>query len=161
MRVLCTIGPIATPFPGSHDNRRCRAGELTMRPRHLLSVANTVPSLETDLSPAQPASPLDSRLGLFPGSLFRLTTGRCTDCAAIPQALWYFAEETIAAPRPGLPVAGFARAIPPLEDLRRWASAHPADAVIDDPPLIWIGSPEILRHARLSSDGLTIEAGGQ
>jgi hypothetical protein len=63
-------------------------------------------------SPASGASsPLDSPIGLFPGRDFRLTTGRCGDCAAIPQALWYFADETIAAPRVGLPVAGFTRRV--------------------------------------------------
>jgi hypothetical protein len=105
-------------------------------------------------------SPLGSRIGLFSGSDFRLTTGRCTDCAAIPQALWYFADEIIAAPRSGLPVAGFTRGVPVLEDLRRWAAAHAPDARIDDPPLIWIGSPTVIRGARLSSDGRYLDAAG-
>jgi hypothetical protein len=119
-------------------------------------VANTVPRSETNI----PASPLESRIGLFSGSDFRLTTGRCTDCAAIPQALWYFADEIIAAPRSGLPVAGFTRGVPVLEDLRQWAAAHAPDARIDDPPLIWIGSPTVIRGARLSADGRYLDAGG-
>ena len=45
--------------------------------------------------------------GLFPAGDFRLTTGECSDCATIPQALWYFRHESIAVPRPGLPLAGF------------------------------------------------------
>ena len=116
-----------------------------------------MPSPDTNI----PASPLQSHLGLFPGRDFRLTTGRCADCAAIPQALWYFADETIAVPRPGLPVAGFARGVPVLQDLRPWAAAHRPEAPIDRPPLIWIGSPAVLRGARLSTDGRYLDAGGR
>jgi hypothetical protein len=105
-------------------------------------------------------SPLESRIGLFSGSDFRLTTGRCTDCAAIPQALWYFADEIIAAPRAGVAVAGFTRGVTVPEDLRQWAAVHAPEAPIDDPPLIWIGSPAVLRGARLSADGRYLDAGG-
>jgi hypothetical protein len=104
-------------------------------------------------------SPLASRLGLFAGQDFRLTTGRCSDCAAIPQALWYFADETIAVPKAGVPVAGFTRGVSAWQDLQRWAAAHGAAAPPDAPPLIWIGAPEILRHATLAADGATLTAG--
>ena len=109
-------------------------------------------------------SPLDYPLGLFAGQDFRLATGRCSDCAAIPQALWYFAGETIAALHPGLPVAGFARGVSVWQDLQRWAAAHspatphPAPS-LDAPPLVWIGAPEIVRHATLAGDGATLTAG--
>jgi hypothetical protein len=107
------------------------------------------------------ASPLETRIGLFEGKDFRLTTGRCLDCAAIPQALWYFADETIAAPRPGLPVAGFTRGIRVWQDLGQWALTHPPGTPIDAPPFVWIGSPEIVRGARLSADGATLTAGAK
>ena len=106
------------------------------------------------------SSPLDSPIGLFPGRDFRLTTGRCDDCAAIPQALWYFADETIAAPRVGLPVAGFTRGVTAWQDLERWAATQNAAMPIEAPPLIWIAAPEIVRHARLSADGAFLAAGG-
>jgi hypothetical protein len=112
-----------------------------------------------DSAPPSTSSPLETRLGLFSGADFRLATGRCRDCAAIPQALWYFADETIAAPRPGLPVAGFTRGVSAWEDLRRWAASHAFSERLDDPPLVWIGSPEIVHGARLSSDGKTLVAG--
>jgi hypothetical protein len=112
-----------------------------------------------DSAPASTASPLETRLGLFSGGDFRLATGRCRDCAAIPQALWYFTDETIAAPRPGLPVAGFTRGVSAWEDLRRWAATHALGERLDDPPLVWIGSPEIVRGARLAEDGKTLVAG--
>ncbi|HSS71195.1 MAG TPA: hypothetical protein VLQ46_11175 [Casimicrobiaceae bacterium] len=98
-------------------------------------------------------SPFASSIGLFSGRDFRLTTGRCGDCAAIPQALWYFLDEPIAAPRQGVPVAGFTPGVSVREDLERWAATNPPDGAIDEPPLVWIGSPEILRGAHLSADG--------
>src|SRR5215472_4277219 len=106
-------------------------------------------------------SPLDVSLGLFSGRDFRLTTGRCADCAAIPQALWYFTGETIAAPRQGLPVAGFAPGVTPLQDLRQWTAARAPGMPIEDPPFVWIGSPAVLRGGRLSADGNHIDAGGK
>jgi hypothetical protein len=106
-------------------------------------------------------SPFASWIGLFAGDEFRLATGRCADCAAIPQALWYFEDETIAAPRPGVPVAGFTPGLTTRQDLERWAATHPPDGAIDEPPLIWIGSPEILRSARLSPDGRFLDVAGR
>lgn len=104
-------------------------------------------------------SPLESRIGLFSGRDFRLTTGHCSDCAAIPQALWYFGSETIAAPRPGVAVAGFERRVSAWQDLRRWSKSHGATSPIEAPPLVWIAAPEILRHATLSADAATLTAG--
>jgi hypothetical protein len=105
-------------------------------------------------------SRLAARIGLFNGRDFRLTTGRCTDCAAIPQALWYFRDEIIAAPLPGAPVASFERGVPAAVDVARWAATQPIDVPLDLPPLLWIGSPELLRGARLSVDGRIVEAAG-
>jgi len=104
-------------------------------------------------------SPLESWLGLFSGQDFRLTTGRCSDCAAIPQALWYFAGETIAAPRVGLPVAGFARGVSAWQDLQHWAATQSPATPRETPPLVWIGAPEIVRHATLATDGAMLVAG--
>ena len=52
-------------------------------------------------NPAMPA------YGLFPADQFVVTSGACPDCTALPQALWYFRDETIAVPKPGAPLAGF------------------------------------------------------
>ncbi|HEX7272048.1 MAG TPA: hypothetical protein VF420_07860 [Casimicrobiaceae bacterium] len=106
-------------------------------------------------------SPLDSPFGLFGGRDFRITTGRCTDCDAIPQALWYFEDETIAAPRPGLPLAGFTPGVRLSEDIERWAGSGAAAGPLAMPSFVWVGSPEMLRSARLSSDGSFLEAGGR
>lgn len=96
--------------------------------------------------------------GLFDATDFRQVTGTCTDCPTIRQALWYFRDETIAVPRPGLPVASFATHTHPYDDLRDWAAHRPADAPPDLPPLVWIGAPDIIRHARLAPDGTELAA---
>ncbi len=111
-----------------------------------------------ELTLAQTGSPLDSPLGLFRSADLRLTTGHCSDCATIPQALWYFVDETIAVPRPGLAAAGFTRGVTTWDDLRQWARTHALDGRLDAPPLVWIGSPEVVRGARLSADGKTLSA---
>lgn len=110
---------------------------------------------------AQTGSPLDSRIGLFRGGDLRLTTGHCSDCATIPQALWYFTDETIAVPRPGLAAAAFRRGVTAWDDLRQWARTHALDGKLDAPPLVWIGSREIMRGGRLSADGKSLSADGR
>src|SRR5437868_3668830 len=102
--------------------------------RFSMKIASTVP----ETARASAVSALDSQLGLFRMQDLRLATGRCDDCATVRQALWYFVDETILAPRPGVAVAGFARAISPWDDLRQWAASHPLDAKLDAPPLVWI-----------------------
>jgi hypothetical protein len=111
-----------------------------------------------EIAGASAISALDSQLGLFRMRELRLASGRCDDCAAIRQALWYFANETILTPRSGIAVAGFARAMSPWDDLRQWAASHPLDAALEAPPLVWIAAPEILRAAELSADGKTLIA---
>lgn len=72
------------------------------------------------------------RLGLFAGSDFRLTTGRCPDCLTAKAALWYFQNETIAVQKNGSP---------------------------SDSSPVWVGSPFILEHGRLSADGISLRGG--
>jgi hypothetical protein len=99
-------------------------------------------------------------IGLYPIGNFYQTTGRCSDCSAIRQALWYFEDEPILVPKRGVPIAGFAPGVRAKDDIASWAADHGADAAMDYPPLIWIGAPEVLRNARLESDGTFIAAGG-
>ncbi len=109
-------------------------------------------------TPGAFASILDSAtaagaFGLYPAPDFRITTGGCTDCPTLRQALWYFRAETIAVPKTGMPVAGWTPGVHVYDDIRQWASTRPANAPIDYPPLVWIAAPEVARHARLSADG--------
>ena len=91
-------------------------------------------------------------LGLYPASAFRITTGECRDCATIRQALWYFRAESIAVPKPGLPVASFTTGVHAFDDVQQWAATRRADAPLDYPPLVWVAAPAIVRHATLADD---------
>ena len=98
--------------------------------------------------------------GLFPADQFVTTSGSCANCGALPQALWYFSNETIAVPRPGAPVAGFERALQIWDDLAAWARATPIDTGPALPPLVWLGAPDTLTGAQLAGDGRTLRSGG-
>jgi len=109
-------------------------------------------------TPGAFASILDSAnasgsFGLYPAGNFRITTGACTDCPTLRQALWYFRAETIAIPRTGMPVAAWTPGVHAYDDILQWAGTRPVDAAIDYPPLVWIAAPLVARHARMSADG--------
>ncbi len=107
----------------------------------------------------QPAN-ASGDFGLYPAPHFRLATGECRDCPTIPQALWYFRDQTIAVPLPGHPVAEFALGMHAADDVRQWAAARAPDAPIDYPPLVWVAAPEIVRNARFSVDARALETSG-
>ncbi len=94
----------------------------------------------------------DGDFGLYPARNFRITTGACTDCPTIRQALWYFRDETIAVPAPGVPVASFTPAVHANDDVRQWAATRAPSAALESPPLVWIAAPQILRHATIGAD---------
>ena len=95
--------------------------------------------------------------GLYPQSDFRVTDGHCGDCPTIRQALWYFECETIAVPKPGVPVASFATGVDVAEDLRAWLEERSPGAAPEYPPLVWIGAPDVIAGARLSTDAKRLE----
>ncbi|HSG21464.1 MAG TPA: hypothetical protein VLA64_00750 [Azonexus sp.] len=95
--------------------------------------------------------------GLFPADRFVIINGRCTDCDALPQALWYFRSETIAVPKKAELVAGFARSLSVYEDIAAWATTTPVGSVAAYPPLVWLGSPDFVRDAQISADGRGIQ----
>ena len=74
----------------------------------------------------------DGQVGLQPASAFRVSNGKCTDCSAPAQALWYFQNEALAVPRAG-------------------------DAV--STPLVWIGSPSVIDSATLLPSGDRLRSG--
>src|SRR5258705_11359696 len=76
--------------------------------------------------------------GLYPASGFRLTDGKCTDCATIPSARWYFEDETIGVPAGGLPIAGYDRATATFDYLIAWHAARTDDAPVEYPTLVCI-----------------------
>lgn len=99
--------------------------------------------------------------GLYPAPDFRLVRGSdCGECAASRQARWYFRDEWIAVPRPGVAVAGFTRGVSAFDDVREWATARPPNATIDFPPLVWAAAPLVAREARLAADGGSLSIDG-
>ena len=98
------------------------------------------------------------RLGLLPGQDFRLADGKCKDCAALPQALFYFRDEVIAVPRAGLPVSGFSAVERGQRDVASWA-ASPAAQELAYPGLVWLGAPQ-LAEASMSPDGASLRLSG-
>src|SRR5512137_738477 len=99
----------------------------------------------------------DAAFGLYPAADFRLTDGNCTDCPTIPQALWYFRQETIAVPRAGLPVASFATGVSAVDDLRGWLHGRAPESPPEYPPLVWAAAPGVVAGALLSADATRLE----
>jgi hypothetical protein len=91
-------------------------------------------------------------LGLYGADDFRIAAGRDAAPVAGRPAAWYFANETVAIPRPGVIVSGFTPGVRPFHDVRRFGESHPGPALPERPPLVWIAAPESVRNARLSSD---------
>ncbi len=102
--------------------------------------------------------PPGSVFGLFPADGFRLTTGECSDCPTLPQALWFFRRETIAVPLPDRAHAGFERHRRASEDVAAWHARTPIGSAADHPPLVWIAASQSLSEARLSADGDMIDS---
>jgi hypothetical protein len=114
----------------------------------LCSVGFSVPQA----APLAVRGALDSgRLGLYSTEDFRLADGHCKDCPTIPQALWYFQDETIAAPKGKS--AEFAHKLKAQDDVRTWAATHQLGGDGAKPPLLWIGSPQVAEGMRLVADG--------
>jgi hypothetical protein len=111
------------------------------------------------MTPRLQAALDEGYLGLYPAGNFYLGRGDATDARSLRHALFYFADETIAIPRAGMAVAGFARGIAARDDVARWAAQQPLGEALQYPPLIWVGSPAIARGARFSTDGHRIAIG--
>ncbi len=90
--------------------------------------------------------------GLYPGTDFHLTQGVCNDCPAPKQALWYFRDDRVAVPSPGVSVASFTPGVTAQADVEHWyARATPADRAAR-PPMLWIGATHIARDLTLTDD---------
>ena len=101
-----------------------------------LTLALLIASSFAQAQPAVKSALSQESLGLYDATDFRLSDGRCADCQAIPQALWYFPEDTVATPRSG--------------------NTH-ATA-----PLVWVGSSKVIENARLGANGRSLSlADGQ
>lgn len=89
-------------------------------------------------------------IGLYRAADFRLASGRCTDCAAEKQALWYFGDDLVAIPKSG--AAGYSRRLRAQEDVRDWQAKPRGESSPERPTPVWIGSPEKIIGARLTDN---------
>ena len=94
--------------------------------------------------------------GLLPSDNFLITTGCTADQVVLPQAIWYFRDETIAVPKPGLPLAGFSGDLTMVQDLAAWAKTNQPGGTPTYPPLVWVGSPLLERGAALDPGGTKV-----
>lgn len=118
------------------------------------------------VTPSLAAQALDSSLrdalapaflGLYPSERFRLTTGRCKDCAAPEQALWYFSNDMVAVAKAD--PAGYAPRLRAQEDVKAWLADTGGQARGQTPPLVWIGSPHVA-EGHLEPDARLTRPGG-
>lgn len=127
-------GPV---FDGSRLGRPLPPPVRAEAPADASSPAVLERKAAPDARPSAPAEPRPARgvsdgfIGLYPESDFELGTGRCESCRGTREGKWYFLDEVIATPKTG------------------------------PEGLVWLGSPELVRGARLSADGrsATLEDG--
>ncbi|WP_338758508.1 hypothetical protein [Massilia sp. METH4] len=104
-------------------------------------------------SPAGLKGALESEsIGLLPAGSMRLNTGKCGDCTAPKQGLWYFENELIGIPGAGAAVSGFTAGVDRKADVRNWAATQHAGKLAY-PSLVWIGAPSILEGAVMLPGG--------
>jgi hypothetical protein len=92
------------------------------------------------------------QLGLFPGSDFRQASGRCADCVTPRPALWYFQDDLVAVPRPGVPTTSWS-AGKVQEDVAAWSRGYRDGEPVPRPALVWLGSPDVRAGVQLAEGG--------
>ena len=99
--------------------------------------------------------------GLFPAADFMVTMGYRADSATIPQARWFFREETIAVPAHGRPIEGLDPRLSATEALLGWNALTLPGSARDYPDLVWIGSPELIEQAWIDAEGENLRFAGE
>ena len=130
--------------------------------RHLLAVASAL--LASSFLHAMAAEPAGltsalaaERIGLLPAQNFRLSDGRCADCATPPQALWYFRDDVLAVPQRAQAMSGQAKYTGIVQSVREW-SATPAATTLDHPSLVWLGAPYLFDDVTMLPNGHQVRA---
>jgi hypothetical protein len=108
-------------------------------------------------SPTTPGSAIFAgSVGPYPAANFVVSTGSNCNSWSLPQARWYFEQETVALPRAGAPVAGFTRGVTAKDDVAQWAATRAIGNPIDYVPLVWAGSPAVIHGALFDANGARI-----
>jgi hypothetical protein len=128
----------------------------------IFSVSLMCAGLHAQTLPVGVKNALDNeRIGLLDAGTLKLTDGSCSDCASLPQSLWYFQNDVIAAPVSADLVAGVSPALDRRTDITRWAPT-PAARELRYPSVIWVGAPLIIASARIDAAGAGVTpSGGQ
>lgn len=106
------------------------------------------------------AANLEGALGLYASQDMQLARGTCRTCPTIPQAKWYFEQDLIAVPTANRPVAAYSPTEPAQQDLQQWISQLGKDDLDALPPLVWLGSSQVVTQATLAQDGKRIKLDG-
>ena len=124
----------------------------------LLALSVTPATQAAAAAPAGLKSALaDGRIGLLPVQNFRLTDGKCADCATLPQALWYFKDDVLAVPQSAQPMSGYAAHAANMQDVKEWSATLGA-ATLAHPPLVWLGAPYLFDDVTLLPNGREVRA---
>lgn len=109
---------------------------------------------------AMPIDATQESIGLYQSDSLQLSTGTCSDCRTIPQALWYFQQELIATPAPDQPISGFSRDFG-ADNVMGFAAMAGGNEPSGVPQLVWLGSSKVIQYTELSDDGgsLLMEGG--
>ena len=114
----------------------------------------------TNAPPAGVKDALESEaIGLLPAGGMRLETGKCGNCTVPKQGLWYFENDVIAVPRPGVPVSGFTPGVDRESDVAKWAVTARQEKLAH-PSLVWIGAPSILENAVMQPGAKRVRTAG-
>jgi hypothetical protein len=121
-----------------------------MPPRPVLAVLAAAALYYTAAMSSHAAPPPDTSvrdalapglLGLYATDRFKLSTGRCRDCLAPEQALWYFNDDMIAVAKAD--AVGYATRLRAQEDVQAWLANGKGRPGDQPPSLLWIGSPHV------------------
>ena len=122
----------------------------------LMSALLLSPATSFAIKAAAPAAIIsasdDGELGLYAASNIAISTGQCKDCKLIPQALWYFKDETIAVPTSN--ESGFSATLNAQEDVAAWAKGKHIEGTMS--PLIWLGSSQVIPQAKILNQDTTL-----
>lgn len=95
-------------------------------------------------------------IGLYDIKDFKLTTGKCNDCAVLPQALWYFEKEPILVANDIKRISSLS-GINAQEDIKDFYKNNKGQPDNSLPSIVWTGSPNVI-NGKLSEDGKTLTA---
>ncbi|HZQ63218.1 MAG TPA: hypothetical protein VFC24_17810 [Casimicrobiaceae bacterium] len=105
-----------------------------------------------------PANAQGIAYGLYAATDFVVGEGAGAEGVTTRHARWYFRDETVALPKPGLPLPALTHGASAPADLQAWlARPHPA-GMDSYPPLVWVAAPQVIAQARIDHDGTRVLA---